>query len=269
MSEIDAKLATALRAVFEPFAALLLKQPVEVKPVLEILKQSFVRAAFEESGRDDKPASISAVARATGLTRSEVRRIRDELADAPRASEAYSPTEAEATHAWYSQQKFMTPAGTPKDLEFGPGPGSFCELVGELSTRISAEELLQRLQAGGTVTVTAEGLIRMVSRTHPIGPNLPKLLINSLAPIASTINKNWRVALVDALIQRAAHSSTIDPAKIDSVRRVLRDRTASFIEEVDDHLIAHESPSGEPFHDREGRQLSRMGVGAFYFEIEE
>ena len=271
MNCIDPQLATALHAVFEPLAGLLLKQPVKAKPVLEIMKRALVRVAFEEFGRDDKPASISAVARATGLTRSEVRRIRDVLEDTPRASAAFSSVEneARATHVWYSHQKFMTSSGKPRDLEFGPGPGSFCDLVSELNLQISADELLNRLKDAGTVTVSDNGLIHMVRRGHDIGSNLPRLLLNSMAPIGNTIKKNWGVSPDDGLIQRTAHSSIVAADKIDNIRRVTRDRIASFIEEIDDHLIAHESQSGEPAYDRDGQPLTRVGVGAFYFEIED
>ena len=101
-----------------------------------------------------------------------------------------------------------------------------------------------------------------------INKDVPKLVGEAIAPLVSTVDKNWDREESDPLCQRIVYTTKIESNKADIFRRVARDRIVSFVQEVDDYLIGLEAETPEPVVGRDGEELLRLGVGAYYFEVE-
>ena len=268
VNPLTSRLRTGLSFVLRPIARLMLHQGIGARPIIELLKFVMVDIATAEFGKPGKTASISAVSRLTGLSRKEVRRLRDKGDFDIDYEELSRPDRSYILSHWYKQDRFLDKNGQPKELEIGPGPGTFTDLVLESTGGDAVEKHLNRLLEENCVSLTADNKVCIERREWTIADDLPKLFGEAMGSLANTIDKNWRRDPVDSLCQRTVYTSIVDPDKVGIFRRVARDRISSFTEEIDDLLVSVESDSGEPFYDTDGQELLRLGVGAFYFEIE-
>ena len=75
----------AFFVVLKPIARILLRYGIGFREFAEVAKSAFVDVATAEYGIRGRPTNISRVAVMTGLTRKEVRRLRDQLQDADQA----------------------------------------------------------------------------------------------------------------------------------------------------------------------------------------
>lgn len=262
------RMTAALMSVFKPLVHLLMMQGIGIRPVIELLKKAAVDAAEENFGRNGKPASISMTSAKTGLTRREVRRLKDVELDCPSNSEFYGAAEADILSIWHAREEFLDSRGHPKTLEFGPGPGSFSDLVQKSVGDAAPLNYLTRLVEQDRVSVGPEDRVSLIRRDWMTADDLAKIIGGSLGPLALTMRKNWGAEPDDGLCQRTAYSVRMDPSKVDLFRRIARERIESFVEEIDDYFIGLETKESEPFFDRHGTELVRVGIGAYYYEID-
>lgn len=268
MSVQTARLNTALLTVFKPLARMLLVEGVSCKASIELLKDAFVEVATADYGKRDRPASISRVAELTGLTRKDVKRLRESTIDKVPTNDFYAIDASEILAFWHRDERFLDAKSRPKPLSLGPGPGTFTDLVESATGDSSALQYLSHLSKVGSVAVAQDGLISLVRRELIIAEDLPRLIGIALGPLASTIAYNLGKEPDDGLCQRSVYSARIDPKHVDMFRRIARDRIISFVEELDDYLTGFESDGSKSFQNREGRDLLRIGVGAYFFEVE-
>ena len=67
--------------MFRPIARVMLRAGISWRELSDVLKTTYVEVATEDFGIRGRPTNISRVAILTGLTRKEVRRLRDLLED--------------------------------------------------------------------------------------------------------------------------------------------------------------------------------------------
>ena len=80
-NDIQRQILGAILLVLRPLAKALLRVGVGYREFSEIAKIAFVQTATEEYGLRGRPTNISRVAVMTGLTRKEVKRVRDKTAN--------------------------------------------------------------------------------------------------------------------------------------------------------------------------------------------
>ena len=265
---MDPRLTAALFSVFKPLANLLLNNEVGARIVIEYMKLAFVQTAYAEFGQGGKPASISAISKMTGLSRKEIRRLLEKEVDCASNSELYGATEANILGRWVAHQDYLDENGRPRTLEFGPGPGTFSNLVSESVGDLSPLRYLSRLSEQQCVVVHDDGKISLDRRDWLIDSDLAMLIGDGIGTIAQTISRNHIGKRESRLCQRIAYSANIEPAKVDIMRRIGRERIESFVEEIDDYFIGFEAENPTAFYDKDGKELVRIGVGAYYFEVE-
>lgn len=265
---MNPRLTAALLSVFEPLARLLLTNGTDARTVIEILKLAFVRVAQADFGNGGKPASISAVSKLTKLTRREVKRILEQEVESVSRSEFSADDEATILAHWMAHEEYLDADGNPRVLDFGPGPGSFSSLVQDSLGEGSPLRYLSRLSQKQCVIVQPDERIALGRRDWLVDSDIARLIGDGIGTAAATISKNHGRSRGEGLCQRMAYSTRMDPAKVDVMRRIARERIESFIEEIDDYFIGLETDSPAPIFDKAGNELVRIGVSAYYFEIE-
>lgn len=262
-------LSAALFSIFNPIARTLLKEGVNWKSVVDLLKFAFVRAAIQDFGRNGKPASRSRAAQVTGLSRKEVQRLLDHSPVSHWTSEYYGANEAEVLAHWFSRDGFLDDEGMPLDLDFGPGPGSFSQLVTDSLNQKNPSDIFNRLAQSGAIEMTEEGQVHALRRDLVTNANLSTMMVDTLGALASTIDTNWRNPEQSPLPHRTVYITSIDPSKQGVARRSIKQRIVRFSEEVDDFLVGLEGEHPASIEARDSGNLVRIGVGTFYFEIRE
>ena len=256
----------ALQLVLRPIVKILLSFGIGVGEFTEIVKKSYVDVSTSEFGIRGRPTNISRVAVMTGLTRKEVRRIRD-LIDAGDTSLAVKTTPiAEILHRWHAEDDYLDDKGRPAELPFAEGENSFSELVKRFGGDVPPGAMRTELKRVGSVTEDENGLLRVVKRS--VSPsdqtdNLITALVHSAYPLLSTIVENCTKDSGPAgLAQFAAYSTNINKSDLKRLRRISFDRLSDMAESFDDLFMAYET-----LHDStDDKDNTIVSVGLFYFE---
>ena len=149
--------------------------------------------ATNDYGLRGRPTNISRVAVMTGLTRKEVRRVRDK-SSAGEATLVLRSTPMEAIlHRWHSEEEFLTESGSPKILQFdGEGP-TFSKLVRQFGGDIPPGAMRTELKRIKAVVELEDGSLQVLKR-NVSGLDVHDRLINGLAkviyPAALTLAHN-------------------------------------------------------------------------------
>ncbi|MDP6675833.1 MAG: DUF6502 family protein [Gammaproteobacteria bacterium] len=265
---IQEKILQGMYGVMRSICRLLLRHEIGYREFSNLAKVAFVQVATEEYGIRGRPTNISRVALMTGLTRKEVKRLRD--LDTMFDSEFLSRRNllAELIHYWNTDKQYSDSEGMPKALKFeGPGE-SFQSLVKRCAGDIPIGAMRTELKRIGAVSETNDGLLVVKTREYlPKGAN--ERLLNGieygLRTIAETVDYNGDPRNSLPRPQKFIHSSEVDKDEIPRLEKIIRERIESFSIETDDLLSTAETSQNER---SDSRLYSTVGVGV-YFYLEE
>ena len=141
----------------------MLRCGVTWKELAELLKSVYVQAATEEYGKHGRPTNASRVAILTGLSRREVKRVRDLLVDADPGSLEKINQASRVLSGWYQDPEFLNSQGKPQLLSV-TGKGGFKALLKRYAPDIPLTAMLNELKQARAVTETPTGRLRAKSR---------------------------------------------------------------------------------------------------------
>jgi hypothetical protein len=261
------KILDAFFIVLRPIAKILLRCGIGFREFSEVAKAAFVDVASSEYGLRGRPTNISRVAVMTGLTRKEVRRLRDKLEVGDQTVVIKATPLSEVLHRWHSEEEFLSNSGLPKSLPFAGDSGSFSSLVKKFGGDIPPGAMRTELKRVNAIEEDTEGnltVIRRGVRPEGIHENLITALIHSVYPLVTTIAHNTSSEQVDdRWAQLTAYTQSVKTSDIPRLRRISSDRLSEITESFDDLFMAYES-----LHDssNSGEDKNTIAVGVFYFE---
>lgn len=268
MDDNEARVGEALRQLFLPLADVLLKNGVSVGLVNRELKLAFATAAHLNHGNAGKPASVNRISTVTGMSRRHVKQLLCDAEIRSKSDQLSIPYESSVLATWVTSESYVDDMGMPLALPREGENASFRSLVIDATGDDRVEECLRRLLRSKTVVRRDDGWLELQNRDYSISEDLPRIIASALAPLAATINENWGKSRAETFCQRVSHSTCLDSRKIPTIRRISKERVATFLEDIDDLLTSFESEKVEEMVNPEGNELARVGVGAYYFEIE-
>lgn len=261
------KILNAFLVALRPIAKILLRFGIGFREFSETAKIAFVDVASTEYGLRGRPTNISRVAVMTGLTRKEVRRIREKINTGNEAAKVKSTPLSEILHRWYSESEYLDSTGLPIALDFSGGSFSFSSLVKKFGGDIPPGAMRTELKRVGAVEETDQGKLKIVSRViHPVGErdNLITAVVHAVYPLISTIAHN-----VDpdrdgsTWAQINTYSQSIRKTDFPRLKRISLDRLHEVSESFDDLFMAYET-----LHENDQTEDDKnvVAVGVFYFE---
>ena len=261
------QILNALLIALRPLARALLRVGVGYREFAEISKTAFVDIATKDYGLRGRPTNISRVAVMTGLTRKEVRRIRDKAAAGEETLVLRTAPMAQILHRWFTELEFLSNDGKPIELPFNGSDKSFSSLVRKYGGDIPPGAMRTELKRIDAVEDTAEGNLRVLKR-NVSGLQSTDKIVNGLAtqlyPAILTFENNTGVDKIsDRWVQRAVTTSFVRDTDLNRVRRISSDRLVEFTDSIDDLFAAYET-----LYDQEESQAPNraVGIGVFYFE---
>lgn len=254
---------SVLFATLRPVASMLLRFGLTWQDFAELTKSAYVEAAAAEYGLRGRPANNSRIALLTGLSRKEVRRLRDMAVARSLPDPAPRNLPAEVMHVWHTDPRFSNRRGMPRPLSWSGSPDSFQALVAACGADIPPGALRTELIRSGAVVEGPGGTLSAVHRyVIPAGAadRLLQGLQFGLRPLALTVARNVSAADVEGLrFQRVVRNHFIPVARRAELETVLSRRLGEFSEEIDDTLAEAEDLAGP-------QGAGALGVGLFYFE---
>jgi hypothetical protein len=270
-SEIQFRMLSAVYACLLPIARLLLRSGITYGQFDAVAKRAFVREAISEADSRGRPANTSRTAVKTGLSRKDVKKIREQLASSPSlqlddSGSRWGPP-ARVLHAWHVDERFLDARGGPRDLQFQDDKNGFGALVRAVAGDVPPGAVRAELKRSGAVMELPEGVLRAVRRYYVPGDVDEKaitVISGMLFPMAAGIAHNTNPARAsDGFIQRFALSDRIDSRIIPEFRKWSREKSTQFIESIDDWLAhAERTDSAE----QSSGDAPVVGIGVFYYE---
>ena len=268
--EIQTRILGAFLVVLRPMARILLRFGIGFREFSEIAKTAFVDVASNDYGLRGRLTNISRVAVMTGLTRKEVKRLRDKLESGDDRLTVRTTPLCEILHKWHAEDDYLDDAGRPATLAFADGRGSFSELVRRFGGDIPPGAMRTELKRVGAIQENEDGSLKVIRRSvTPAGKhdNLIAALAHGAYPLLTTIAHNINTEKPDERwAQFTAFTQSVKSNDIRRIRRISYDRLVQVSESFDDLFMAYESLQES---DRENESKSTLAVGVFYFEEEE
>jgi len=272
-NSIQLRMLNAVYACMLPVARLLLRSGITYQQFELVAKRAFVLEASNDPDSRGRPTNTSRIAVKTGLSRKDVKRLRDLLTAEPMPSKGIAADQsgppARVLHAWHVDRRFIGRDGKPRDLDFQDDKAGFCALVRAVAGDVPPGAVRTELKRAGAVLDLEDGKLRAVKRYYVPG-NVDEKAITVISgmvfPLTSGIAHNADPSRnVGGFIQRYAFSQTLRPEIVDQFRTWSREQATRFIEQMDDWLAEHEEEVGNSSVGEQG-DYRNAGIGVFYYE---
>lgn len=257
----------AFLLVMRPIVRILLRYGIGYREFLEVTKTAYVDVASSDFGLRGRPTNISRVAVMTGLTRKEVKRLRDRIESGESRITVKTTPLADVLHHWHAQADFTDQHGRPLDLAFSGDSPSFSDLVKRFGGDIPAGAMRTEMKRVGVIEEDEQGVLRVTNRTFSSDSDHERLItsvVQGAYPLLSNISHNTDSERTEPTwANRMAYTKSIRREDAGQLKRVAKDRIVEFAESIDDIFIAYEAlhegnkPSGDG---------DAIAVGVFYFE---
>ena len=269
-SKIQGAVLTACRQFMRPIIQLLIRHGVGYREFSEICKALFVDVASSEYGLRGRKTNMSRVAVMTGISRKEVRKIRDtpELDMLASVSRVRRPELV--LSIWHNDPDYSDSKLDPKRIRFdGPGP-TFRDLVTRVGGDIPPKAMLNELIRAGSVIEEGEKL-RVVSRSYIPEPNDPEAILvagDAIKDLVSTIHHNLGCADSGTrFFERRVYSEKLFGEQRLRFRKLATERGELLFRDLNSWLSERDS-SRESLqrHGNDDESAPRLGVGLYFFD---
>ncbi len=264
-NDINKVISSAIIKLLRPLVSILLKNGIPYGTFCELAKWVYVDAASKELAIPGRKQTTSRVAVITGLSRKEVKRLRElsEIDDLG-VSDRYNRA-VRVINGWRKDPDFLTSKGEPKELLFENDKISFSSLVKQYSGDIPPRAVLDEMLRSGVVEYENDR-IQLLTKGYMVQKGeADKLHILGVdtGEFIATVRHNLECDPSDAFLQRKVSYDNIPEEAIPELRQLLYSKGATFIESLDKILSKYDRDNN-PSMNGEGRK--KAGLGIFYFE---
>jgi len=263
--KIKDRVLQAFLLVMRPVVRILLRYGIGYREFTEVVKTTYVDVASSDFGLRGRPTNVSRVAVMTGLTRKEIKRVRDKIASGDSSISVKTTPLSDVLHHWHAQSEFTDASGTPCKLPFTGLRGSFTSLVKQFGSDIPAGAMRTEMKRVGVIREDDNGNLQVIDRTFKSeskDENLLTVLVHGVYAQLSNVCHNFDPDRVDATWpSRIAYTQSIQKPATKQLRRITKDRIVDFAESIDDVFMAYES-----LNEGDEDVAKAVAVGIYYFE---
>lgn len=266
-SDIKQAIASASQHLLRPLVRLLLRNGIAFDDFAEVARGVYAQVARDEFTPEGKRPTDSRVAILTGLTRKEVRRLRDE-SNAPGALPEWGGAHraTRVLSGWFQDPDFTDQHGEPRELDAKDENNGFPALVRRYSGDMPISAMLAELERVKAVEHVNDNKIRLLNRSYIPDHGDPegvRMLGTAVHDLLATLEHNLtRDPGERPYFQRVAFNTRVDAKMVPLFRRITNEQGKQFLESLDDWLSAHEVP------EQRSGEHNRVGVGVYLFQDE-
>lgn len=259
-------LFAATLKLLRPLVKILLRNGIPFKAFADLAKWVYVDVAMSEFEIKGKKQTDSRISIITGLSRKEVRRIKQLERFSDKESISRYNRAARVVAGWVRDNQFKDNGGRPKDLSFDQGEASFSKLVKRYSGDVPPRAILDELMDVSAIKILKTGDIRLLTQAYlPAGDaqTMLGILGTDVAHLIDTIDHNIFNPQKDRRFQRKVAYDNVPMDAAEEFRKLSADKAQQLLIELDRWLAAHDrdaTPSVKGF----GRK--NVGLGIFYIE---
>ena len=230
-------------------------------------KLAFVEVASDDYGIRGRPTNVSRTAVLTGLTRKEVKRVRDEMKVVSSSVDAASLNRpAEILTIWNEDARFLNSDGSPRILSM-EGQGQFRDLLRVVGGDVPPGAMLTELVRAECVAEVSEDKFKCLKRDfNPSGIDVFQATRfgECLHDLADTLQFNLAMGEEGQPQRRFEYRVWNDriPRKlVRGFEKLTRKTGYEALKDYDKWLAGNQVPPGTA-----DKNLARCGVGIYFFE---
>ena len=266
MDEVKQVLISSVQRLLYPLVRILLRYGIPFGTFMNIAKWVYVDIAAKEFTLEHKKQSDSRISVITGLTRKEVKNMRELNAlEELSAVERYNRA-ARVISGWVRDRSFQDGWGEPA-LLLAEGEGAtFSELVKKYSGDVPVKAILDELLRVQAVEQLADKRLRLLQRAYiPCVGEADKLSIlgTDVALLIATIEHNLHCEPSQALFQRKVAYDNLPAEAIPELKHLTAQQAQFLLESLDSWLAKHDRDT-TPSVNGTGRK--HAGIGIYFFE---
>ncbi len=261
-------LNAAILKLMRPLVRILLRNGITFQQFSNLARWVFVDVAGKEFGIEGKRQTDSRVSVITGLSRKDVRKMRN-MKPLNDHSEVHSYNRAARVIAgWRKDPDFIDPDGNPITLHFESGRNNFSQLVKRYSGDATPRAILDELRRVGCVQILDNRKIMLTAEAYvPAGdkPAILSILGTNVSDLINTIDNNMSASKNGRFFQRKVAYDNLPEHAVEKFRKLGARESQKLLDRMDRWLSKHDRDT-QP--DVTGTGRKRSGIGIYYFENE-
>ena len=262
-SPVQARILKALSLAIRPLASALLAAGIGYREFSEISKAAFVDAAASDFGIRGRPTNNSRIAVITGLTRKQVKSVRQRSSGDVTQDFANESPASVVLHKWNNDRDYLDDAGNPIELSYE----SFKELVHKYAGDIPPGAMRTELKRVNSIEELAENKLKVI-KPFFVPQGLDDRLVIGLEDIISTANSTLAYNCDPARtgeprFQRVASVDGIDEEFHAEIAQNAKDRLTKFGLDFCSFLDGFERKSKARLN-----KSNQIGIGLYYYQVE-
>ena len=244
---------------------ILLRNGIAFGTFQDIAKWVYVTTAAEEFGIENRKQTTSRISILTGLSRKEVKRIRDNpRPDDDTAAEKYNRA-ARVIAGWRREAAYTDMADKPLLLPLNGAAPSFESLVRRFSGDMPYRAILDELVNAKAVDITDEGHVRLISSAYLPGTDdevLLHILGTDTGSLIDTIGHNLVTIPAQRRFQRKVRYDNLPEEAVPVFQALAAKASQKLLEDLDRWLAERDRDANKEI---EGTGRHSAGVGIYFF----
>ena len=263
-----ASIVNFILRVFRPIVRIGLRYSLSVEEFHQIIRWLAVQELYEhEEFRNRRKQFTSRVACLTGLSRKEVKRLKDMPSPFYAVTASKDNRAVRVLRGWLEDPRAITKDNQPQTLPLTAEQGfSFTQLCKEYSGDVPSRTILDELILRGNVELINEEQVRLVSEAYVPSGSADELLNLTgicLGDFAATLEYNLRaeVSQENRLCQKQGYARHVPLEKVPVLRHKLAQSANEFILKMHRLVSSYDEPRPSP-----RKQYKSVGLGVYYVE---
>lgn len=266
MPDVQNIVSAAIVKILRPLVRILLRSNIPFGAFADLAKRVYVDMATEEFALPGRKQTTSRVSILTGLSRKEVKRVRQLPQTTDAAFVERYNRGARVISGWIRDRRFADERGRPALLPVEGRGTSFNRLVKIYSGDVPARAVLDELLRVGAVERVPDGRVRLLTRAYIPGTDESgkiSILGTDVSALLRTIDHNLQCSPEEARFQRKVFYDNLPEEALPELRKLANRQGQRLLERLDGWLSAHDRDVNPKI---KGTGRMQAGVGIFYFE---
>lgn len=266
MDKVRQVLSYSVQKLLYPLIRILLRNGIPFGSFMELAKWVYVDVASKEFGIRGKKPTDSRISILTGLSRKEVKHVKEKSAPSDEGTVERYNRAARVIRGWTQDRTFQDGWGEPAILPIEGEGATFNLLVSEYSGDVPARAILDELLRVNAVERLTDGRIRLLQRAYiPRTSEVDKLGIlgTDVAYLIATIDHNLVCHPQEAYFQRKVAYDNLPQEVLPELKKLTEQHGQALLEYLNEWL-AQQDRDINP--DITGTGRKQAGVGIYFFE---
>ncbi len=266
MNDTQSTLLAAMYRLLQPLTRILLRYGIPCGSLIDLIKRAYVETAQRDFALPGKKQTDSRISVLTGLTRKEVKQIRDDVAPLNTDSVARYNRAARVISGWIQDRAYLDGWGSPMILPLEGEGATLTGLVHCYGGDIPVRAVLDELLRVGAVEQLPDARLKLLQRAYvPNTSETDKLSILGMDTtlLLETLEHNLDCSPGDSYFQRKVAYDNLPEEAIPVLRTLAAQHGQRLLEELNTWLNQQDRDNNSNIS---GSGRKYAGVGVYFFE---